>query len=114
MLGGSSGGREIADIHIPYGFPIQWGAVWSYYEFPKHLIVAYRPYSTAPVITVRSLHSSGPKSQLRLLRVGRLRPSRARFASANCTEVQNGADHDMGVSIHGGTPKRRPNNGKSY
>ena len=26
-------------IHSPYIFPIQWGASWSYLEFPKHLIV---------------------------------------------------------------------------
>ena len=35
-LGGSWGARG---IHTPYIIPTQWGASWSYLEFPNHLIV---------------------------------------------------------------------------
>ena len=31
--------RSIWGIHSPYIFPITWGAVWSYLEFPNHLLV---------------------------------------------------------------------------
>ena len=33
------GAKERLGIHIPYIFPIQWGAGSSYLEFPNHLIV---------------------------------------------------------------------------
>ena len=37
-LGGSDK-RSVWGIHIPYRFPIQWGAVRSYLKFPNHLVV---------------------------------------------------------------------------
>ena len=36
-LGGSD--SELGVFIIPLIFPIQWGAVWSYLEFPNHLIL---------------------------------------------------------------------------
>ena len=33
-------------IYIPHRFPIQWGAVWSHFEFPNHLIVSMERYGT--------------------------------------------------------------------
>ena len=29
--------------------PIQWGAVWSYFEFPNHLIVKNHPIGATPI-----------------------------------------------------------------
>ena len=41
-LGGSDK-WSVWGTHIPYvfGTPIQWGAGWSYLEFPKHLIAGH-------------------------------------------------------------------------
>ena len=39
-LGGSDSELGLSFvIHIPHVSPIQWGAVWSYLEFPNHLLV---------------------------------------------------------------------------
>ena len=48
---GESAPRSVWGIHIPYIFPIQWAAVWSYLEFPIHLIVfLWYFYGTSRVI----------------------------------------------------------------
>ena len=34
------GAKELEGTHIPYIFPIHWGARWSDLEFPNHLVVS--------------------------------------------------------------------------
>ena len=64
---GRSCSERARGIHIfPWYSPIQWGAVWSYFEFPNHLIVDLFKFPWKNPRLVSSMSPRQPKTRMHI------------------------------------------------